>query len=80
MVKNKDNALTDYIKLIEKSWTFARLTDKEKDNCIKALRNTYIFGNYNQRWNILQSVYDAFLYALDYSPIGWREKNTAPKF
>jgi len=30
-------------------------------------------GNYNQRWEQLQSVYRAFLFALDYKAIGWRE-------
>lgn len=75
--KTKDTALLKFIAMTAQSWTFERLTKAERGRCLDALAETaergQLFGNFSQRWNILQAVYGAFLAALDYSPIGWRE-------
>lgn len=73
MDKNKDNALNDFINMIVKSWTYDRLTEKERERCMEALRETTLKGNWNCRCEILHSVYNAFLLALDCKSIGWRE-------
>ena len=70
---NKDNAVHEYIeRVIKRSWTWERLTDAEKlqfFNC----RFSVIKGTANQRIEWLCSMYTAFLMALGYQPIGWRE-------
>ena len=84
MDKDKMKAKSDYINMIQKSWTYNRMTDKEKSNCIKALSDSNIFGSYKQRYEILHNVYTSFLYALEYNDFcaGWREpvNNDRPLF
>lgn len=73
---NKTEAAKDYIEAIKRSWTYARLTDEERARLFKAIQNccdTCLKGSYQQRREQLQSIYYAFLLALDYKPIGWRE-------
>ena len=73
----KEKALDDFIDMIEQSWTYDRLTKEEKErlNGIfnSARVNNSLIGTYKQRWNTLQAVYYAFLMALDYNPLDWRE-------
>lgn len=75
-MNDKEIALTDFIEMTKKSWTYNRLTEKERANCLEALRESKLKGTFRQRWDILQSVYHGFLIALDYKPIGWREPET----
>lgn len=81
--QTKENALNQFIVMIVRSWTFARLTQAEKENCIHALLRVSdygaLMGNFNQRWKVLQAVYSGFLDALNYSadPVNWREDKTA---
>lgn len=75
---NKENAVADYIDMIEKSWTWNRLTDDE----INAFRTSVdwadeqgiIKGNYKHRWLVLQAMYETMLNTLGYKPFGWREE------
>ena len=76
-VKDKELALDDFIDMIEQSWTYDRLTKEEKDR-LKGIFNSArvddcLIGTYKQRWNTLHAVYYAFLMALDYNPLDWRE-------
>lgn len=71
---NKENIKEDYLKFIENSWTWEKLTKEERQRFFLVVKKTKIFGTYEQRKEILQSIYLAFLYGLDYSPICWREK------
>lgn len=73
MTKNKENARTDYINMITKSWTWDRMTDNERTRCDEALHMARLNGRYEQRYETLQDVYYSFLMALDYKPVGWRE-------
>ena len=63
---------------IKKSWTYARITEEEKIRLENVLYSTQtkecVKGIYIQRWRILQAIYNSFLMALDYKPIGWREE------
>lgn len=76
-MKNKENVLNDYYKMIINSWTWERLTEDEKTRFTNLLASARIKealkGTYRARWNILNALYESFLIALEYKPIGWRE-------
>ena len=72
----KEKVRSEFIAMIKESWTYERLTAKEKENYIKALEKVNIFGRRNQIWEVLQGVSHGFLAALDYAPTGWREPST----
>ena len=80
MAKSKENALLHYLAMICRSWTFSRLTQEEKENCINSFmwanEQHLIKGNFEARWAIMQAMYTAFLSALGYNddPINWREE------
>ena len=81
----KENALGNFYENIKKSWTYERLTKEERERLKITLFSPTITnslrGTYNQRYQILNSVYHGFLMALDYQPIGWRENaENIPKF
>jgi hypothetical protein len=79
-MKNKENAYFDFVEMIKKSWTYGRLTDQERERLFEALSRAHIFGTWVQRWEILNDVYFAFLTALGYKPIGWREPENTTLF
>lgn len=84
MVKKKEEAMQNYISMIQNSWTYARLTEKEQKQLLEIFdRLEYLNrlkGDYNQRVAFLNEIYHAFLVALDYNATGWREKEDAPQF
>ena len=81
--RTKENALVLYLSMICRSWTFDRMTEKEKENCVNTfLRADYygrVKGSFAARWEIMQNMYDAFLNALDYmsDPGDWRGNRSA---
>ena len=79
-MKDKETALNEYMEMIKKSWTYARLTDEERERMFEALRRTKLFGKFDQRCEQLHSVYYAFLLGVGYKPIDWREPEETPKF
>lgn len=82
-MKDKEKALQEFIYMTLHSWTYDRMTEREKEKCLEALKRAKLRGSFFQRWEILHSVYYGFLLALDYKPIGWREPETSehvPKF
>ena len=75
---DKENALVSFLAMICKSWTFERMTQEEKENCINALlwpaEQGIVRGTYDARFYILHAVYAAFLAGLGYTGGGsWRE-------
>lgn len=74
--KQKENAVFDFVKMVEKSWTYARLTETEKACLHDAFYKYDYKGSYKARWDQLQKAYYFFLAALGYKPIGWREPET----
>ena len=84
MVKKKEEALQNYINIIQNSWTFARLTEKEQKQILEVFNRlenlNRLKGSYNQRVEFLNEIYHAFFVALNYQPIGWREKEDVPQF
>jgi hypothetical protein len=73
----KEKALDNFIDMIEQSWTFDKMTKEERQRFSDLFHHTrtlgILKGTYKQRWEILQSIYFAYLMGLGYSPIGWRE-------
>jgi hypothetical protein len=74
--RKKELATQDFMATIEKSWTWDRLTKEERERfkrAVSAWGDKVIKGTWKQRWNILCAMHSAFLIALDYKTIGWRE-------
>ena len=68
------NAVENYFQnVIKKSWTWQKLTQEEQQRFIDMDVFDKIKGNDKQRVEWLNTIYTAFLSALDYKPIGWRE-------
>ncbi len=75
--KIKENILNDFIKMIQASWTYNRMTENEKAKIIETLNHVRTIdalkGTYKQRWNILNAIYGAFLAGIGYDGCTWRE-------
>ena len=70
------NAVENYFQnVIKKSWTWQKLTQEEQQRFIDMDVFDKIKGTDKQRVEWLNTIYTAFLSALDYKPIGWREKD-----
>ena len=73
----KEKAFYDFKVMIEKSWTYEKMTREEKDNWERVLNDirtiTCLKGNYNTRWNILQAIYMSYLIGIGYDSFNWRE-------
>lgn len=73
-MKKQTSIVGDYIeRVIKKSWTWEKLTDDEKKRFLAMKVFDRIKGNDAVRIEWLNSIYSAFLDALEYKPIGWRE-------
>lgn len=77
MTQSKENAIPMFLEMIKESWTYARLTEEERQRFLDTVEwaygQGYIKGDFQTRYGIMQCIYDAFLAALDYKPTGWRE-------
>ena len=68
------SAVEDYFQnVIKKSWTWNRLTEEERRRFVDMDVFDRIKGNNKTRVEWLITIYDSFLSALGYKPIGWRE-------
>ena len=76
-MKNKELAKQEWLEMIEKSWTWARLTEKEREHFKGLLEHpcssVVIKGNYEQRWEACEALYHTFLEGLGYDPLEWRD-------
>ena len=77
MNDNKEMAFREFCDMVQKCWTFERMTDKEQALCCSALQfardQGALRGNFNARWTVLHSIYNAFLSGLGYDGFNWRE-------
>lgn len=75
--QTKENALLHHIAMDCRSWTFERMTQKEKETYINSLfwaaDHGLIFGTFSHRWKIMQAIYSAYLDGLGYDGPNWRE-------
>ena len=60
--------------VIKKSWTWQKLTEEEQKRFIDLPVFDKIKGNDDTRVEWLNTIYHAFIFALGYKPIGWREE------
>lgn len=78
-MKNKDFVFTDYLEMIKKSWTYARMTKEEREKIQEILTSGRIKedikGTYQQRRQALNSLYYAFLIGIGYDNTDWRGDN-----
>jgi len=72
MTKQKEIAREHFIDMIIHSWTYERLTPKERGDFWDVLPQK-INGTYSQRFAVCNAIYSAYLKGLGYRPIGWRE-------
>lgn len=78
-MKDKNNAVIDYLETVKNSWTYQKMTPKEQRQIRKALMfadcQDLVSGSYLQRQKQCIAIYTAFLYALDYDEYNasWRE-------
>lgn len=69
------NAVEDYFqRVIKKSWTWEKLTEEEQRRFIDMNVFDRIKGNDDTRIEWLNTIYQAYLTALDYNSIDWREE------
>ena len=60
--------------IIKKSWTWQKLTEEEQKRFVDMNVFDRIKGNDKTRVEWLNTIYQSFLSALGYKPIGWREE------
>ena len=76
-MKDKNLAKQDYLEMIKKSWTWAKLTEKEREKFLELLEHpcsaVVIRGNYEQRYDACEALYHTFLEGLNYDPLEWRD-------
>lgn len=73
-MKKDSNAVENYFQnVIKKSWIWARLTEEEQQRFIDMNVFDRIKGNDTTRVEWLNTIYQSYLTALGYKPIGWRE-------
>ncbi len=76
MKKDKEMAFNDYVKLFQRSWTYNRLTEKEREQFEAAMQfvKNALSGTYRQRAAQMNAAYDAFLMGVGYNGFNWRDK------
>lgn len=79
----KEKTIEKYYETISVSWTYAKLTEQEKERLSKLMFSPCIInsikGTHSQRWSILNAIYHSFLVGLNYDPINWREEKKEEK-
>ncbi len=78
----KEQVIEKFAKMIEQSWTYEKMTKKEKENWQRVINSSRlekaVKGTTKQRWETLQAIYESFLFALGYENGLWREKEEIP--
>lgn len=76
----KENAFIKGMAMFCRSWTFEKLTAKEKESCVDSFLWAYeqgaIKGTFADRILIMHAIYTAFLFALGYNDgaLSWRDE------
>lgn len=76
MTKTKEDATKDFLEMIKNSWTWNRLTEKEKEQFMKAWETVTVCwtgngesavkGTYRDRWRVCNALYHMFLTGVGY--------------
>ena len=73
ILKDKNQARTEFIKMTLESWTYEKMTNAEQIDIILKLELLQVKGTYYQRWEQLQNEYKSFLASIGYKPLNWRD-------
>ena len=72
--EEREEVRRQIIGILKQSWTYERLTHKEREKILSCLEWCKLYGNTKKQLaEELNQIYTAFLAALDYDPITWRE-------
>ena len=78
----KEKILNKFEDMLKASWTYDRMTEKEKKTFLELLEHPRITetikGTAKQRWEILDSIYWAYLQGIGYDGCTWRETEKQP--
>ena len=75
-MKDKSEAIKDFKAMIGKSWSYGRMTQDEREKLAAVFDSAQaeeIKGDYATRWAALQLAYRAFIGAIGYNGMKWRE-------
>lgn len=76
MDKIKENTKQEFVKMIAQSWTYEKMTAHEKTYWILLVNDVKtenaIKGTFDQRWDILNAIYYAYLIGIGYDGHNWR--------
>lgn len=72
----KEEIINKFIETIKQSWTYDKLTLKERKQLYNIFNKTndVVKGTFKQKWAILQAIYTSFLGGCGYDNFHWREK------
>lgn len=78
MNKQKENAYDNFMKMIKDSWTYKKMTYEEiqtlKCTLLSSITEEACIGSYDHRFNILNAIYNAYLYGIGYNGWNWRSE------
>ena len=81
MERKKEHATHYFMRMIYNSWTYDRMTENERGRLESAIdwadRQGMVKGTFDNRWKVLQAIYNAFLQGIGYTDFNWREPDTA---
>ena len=78
---NREQALVSFLTNIKESWTWSKLTEKERKDFERRLyinqSQDLIRGTYSERYSCYHAMYDMFLTGLGYydKPFYWRDED-----
>ena len=74
----KENVLQEFITMIKNSWTYEKMTQKEKERLHDIFYHTItekaLKGKTEARWQILQAIYYSYLEGIGYDNFNWRDE------
>ena len=70
--RTKENAFLYTMAIICRSWTWALMTDTERETMFDLLQHTKAIGNINQRMETYFTVQHAYLRGIGYNGGSWR--------
>lgn len=76
-IRLTENARSDFLSKIKKSWTWARMTKEEQERFDQFFNESRIKesirGKYDARIKICNTIYESYLIGLGYNGWLWRE-------
>ena len=81
-IKIKENVINEFDVMIKQSWTYNKMTEKEKERWNNVLNDKQIKdslkGKYEQRWISLNAIYHSFLIGIGFTGWDWRSDEKDP--